>query len=60
MYEDDKPLGPANCEAIDIAEKGNGRFRLYRDPVDYLAPILIFSTSDNTDPNTNGRKYRLK
>ncbi|MGF6313416.1 hypothetical protein ABIB82_007584 [Bradyrhizobium sp. i1.8.4] len=60
LYEDGKPLGPSNSDPQEIWTKGSGRFRLYRDPTDYLAPILMFSSSDNTDPNTNGRKYRLE
>lgn len=60
LYEDERPLGPPNSDPQEIWAKGSGRFKLYRDPTDYLAPILMFSSSDNTDPNTNGRKYRLE
>lgn len=60
LYEDDRPLGPANTLQQDIIAKGAGRYWLYRDSQTYFGPALMFSTSDNTDPNTNGRKYYLK
>nr|WP_245376555.1 hypothetical protein [Bradyrhizobium elkanii] len=59
LYEDGKPLGPANSDPQDISSKGNGLYKLYRQS-DETVPVLMFSTSDNTDPNTNGRKYRLE
>lgn len=59
LYEDDKLLGPPNSDPQKIWAKGSGLYRLYKE-VDELAPILMFSSSDNTDPNTNGRKYRLE
>ncbi|MHC2251468.1 hypothetical protein ACVILK_001160 [Bradyrhizobium embrapense] len=59
LFEDGQPLGPANSELQDIASKGKGRYRLSRQP-DETVPVLMFSTSDNSDPNTNGRKYRLE
>ncbi|MGX1105467.1 hypothetical protein [Bradyrhizobium elkanii] len=59
LYEDDQCLGPANSDPQDISWKGNGLYRLYRQP-DETVPVLMFSTSDNSDPNTNGRKYRLE
>ncbi len=60
LYEDDRLLGPANTPQQDIIDKGAGRFWLYRDSWNYFGPALMFSTSDNTDPNTNGRKYHLR
>jgi len=60
LYEDDKLLGPANTSQQEIIDKGAGRFWLYRDESNYFGPVLMFSTSDNTDPGTNGRKYRLE
>ncbi|MGX1352314.1 hypothetical protein AB7M49_005923 [Bradyrhizobium elkanii] len=59
LYEDDYPLGPANSDPQDISWKGNGLYRIYLQP-DETVPTLMFSTSDNTDPNNNGRKYRLE
>ncbi|GKQ50439.1 hypothetical protein [Bradyrhizobium sp. Ce-3] len=60
LYEDDKLLGPANSVQQEIIDKGAGRFSFYRDTWNYFGPALMFSTSDNSDPNTNGRKYRLR
>ncbi|QIG98998.2 hypothetical protein [Bradyrhizobium sp. 6(2017)] len=63
LYEDDRPLGPANSSKEEIIDKGAGRFLFYRETeraTNYFGPVLVFSTSDNTDPNTNGRKYHLK
>lgn len=52
LYEDGKPLGPPHSSRADIAKLGRGRFSHWID-VGY-----IFSSSDNSDPNSNGRKYR--
>ncbi|WP_233475694.1 hypothetical protein [Bradyrhizobium brasilense] len=60
LYEDDRLLGPANTAQQEIIDKGAGRFAFYRDTWNYFGPALMFSTSDNTDPNTNGRKYHLR
>ncbi|MCC8957636.1 hypothetical protein H8B02_30655 [Bradyrhizobium sp. Pear77] len=60
LYEDDKLLGPANSPQQEIIDKGQGRYWLYRDISNYFGPVLMLSSSDNTDPNTNGRKYRLE
>ena len=59
LYEDDKPLGASDSNLPDIIEKGNGLYKVYINAGD-TTPILMFSSSDNTDPNTNGRKYRLE
>nr|WP_235999781.1 hypothetical protein [Bradyrhizobium uaiense] len=59
LYENDKPLGPANSDPQDISSKGHGLYKFYRQQ-DETVPVLMFSSSDNTDPNTNGRKYRLE
>ena len=50
LYEDGKPLGPAHSVHDDISKHGHGRFS-------HWGKIFIFSTSDNSDPNTNGREY---
>ncbi len=60
LYEDDRLLGPANTAQQEIIDKGAGRFAFYRDTWNYFGPALMFSTSDNTEPNTNGRKYHLR
>jgi hypothetical protein len=45
------PLGPAHSMYADISTKGKGRFS------HWTPDGFIFSTSDNSDPNTNGRRY---
>ncbi|TWB87233.1 hypothetical protein FBZ93_12214 [Bradyrhizobium macuxiense] len=59
LYEDNKLLGPPNSDPQEIWVKGSGLYRLYKE-IDETAPVLMFSSSDNTDPNTNGRTYRLE
>ena len=55
IYEDGKPLGPAHSMPHDtIATLGDGRFSHWKNGKD---SILVFSSSDNTDPETNGRDY---
>jgi hypothetical protein len=44
-------MGPAHSAHADISSKGKGRFS------HWIPEGFIFSTSDNSDPNTNGRKY---
>lgn len=50
VYEDDHPLGPAHASFQDIDKLGGGRFA-------HLPTGILFSTSDGTNPNTNGRNY---
>lgn len=56
LYEDGRPLGPAHSNLPDVAGKGHG---LYFFGWEEPSPGLRFSTSDNSDPNTNGRTYRV-
>ncbi|QPF81994.1 hypothetical protein IC762_19565 [Bradyrhizobium genosp. L] len=54
IYEDGKPLGPAHSTPHDtIATLGHGRFSHWMGNY----PVFVFSSSDNTDPETNGRDY---
>ncbi len=53
LYEDDKPLGPAHSTHTDIGKVGRGSYSHWR----YNYSIFLFSSSDNTDPRTNGRNY---
>jgi hypothetical protein len=46
-----RPLGPPHSTYGDISTKGEGRFS------HWTPDGFIFSTSDNSDPNTNGRRY---
>jgi len=58
LYENDKPLRPA-ADLQDIVSTGNGLYKVYINAGETI-PTLMFSSSDNTDPNTNGRKYQIK
>ncbi len=51
IYENSKPLGPAHNSYADIRDHGMGRFSFWR----HLG--FVFTASDNSDPNTNGRNY---
>lgn len=53
LYEDDTALGPAHATHAQIRSNGEGRYSHWGDD-------LYFSTSDNSDPNTNGRRYVLR
>lgn len=50
VYENDVPLGLAHCMHDTIRNIGKGRFS-------HWGGDLVFSTPDNSDPNTNGRGY---
>jgi 2-polyprenyl-3-methyl-5-hydroxy-6-metoxy-1,4-benzoquinol methylase len=52
LYEGHLPLGPAHMPRERIAEAGRGRYA-------QQGGVLLFSTSDDTDPRTNGRRYVL-
>ncbi|WP_156164665.1 hypothetical protein [Bradyrhizobium sp. LTSP885] len=50
LYEDGKLLGPGHCSFADIRDNGHGRFLHYPG-------LVIFSSSDGSNPNSNGRAY---
>ena len=50
VFEDGLMLGLAHASHDHIRRFGRGRFSHWGNQV-------IFSTSDNSDPNTNGRSY---
>lgn len=50
VFENGKELGPGHSMHADIRTKGKGLFS-------HWAGNLYFSSSDNSDPRTNGRKY---
>jgi hypothetical protein len=54
LFEDGKPLGPPHSAHADIRDIGEGRFSHWR------GIGVIFSASDNSDPNTNRRLYTIK
>ena len=53
IFEDDRQLGPSHSAYEDIRRKGGGRFT-------HWGPEVYFSTTDNSDPRTNGRRYHAK
>ncbi len=53
LLEDGRAIGPGNALHADIGTKGGGLFSFWKGN-------LYFSTSDNSDPRTNGRKYTLR
>ncbi len=53
LYEDDKALGPAHAMHRQIRNIGEGLFS-------HWEWRLYFSASDNSDPRTNGRAYRVE
>jgi hypothetical protein len=50
LFEDDRPLGPSHSLHTHIRNTGRGAYSHWRDD-------LMFSTSDNSDPNRTGRVY---
>lgn len=52
LCEGDKELGPAHSMHDEIRAVGHGAFS-------HWTGWLVFSSSDNSDPNTNGRQYRV-
>jgi len=53
LFEDGRPLGPAHAVHDDIRKKGRGRYS------HWTRGTLYFSTSDHSDPRTNGRTYEV-
>ena len=54
VLEDGAALGPPTVNGDDIRDKGEGRHIMGR------AGLLYFSSSDNTDPRENGRRYQVE
>jgi hypothetical protein len=52
LLENGMPLRQAHAAQADVRRMGEGRFSHWDD-------AIVFSTSDNTDPNENGRRYDL-
>lgn len=52
LYENDVPLGPPHALHAEIATIGRGRHSFW-------GGHLLLSTSDNSDPATNGRRYEI-
>jgi hypothetical protein len=53
LFEDGKQLSFAHAPHITIQKAGEGRYSHWQDR-------LYFSTSDNSNPNTNGRSYTIR
>jgi len=52
VFEDDREIGPGHASHEEIRSKGAGRYS-------HWGKELYFSTSDNSDPRSNGRRYRV-
>lgn len=57
LYEDDRPLAPGGALHDDIRQRGMGAWSHWNFGG---VTRVMFSASDNSDPNTNGRRYRLE
>jgi hypothetical protein len=57
VFEDGRELGPAQVTHDQVRETGMGASShwLFGD-----GPRMFWSTSDNSDPNTNGRRYEFR
>jgi len=53
LCEDNRPLHPGHCAHYQIRQFGKGAYS-------HWCKGVYFSTSDNSDPRMNGRKYVLK
>ena len=53
IYEDERPIGPSYSVHADVAQIGRGYYSHWRNN----GAIFLFSSSDNSDPQTNGRAY---
>lgn len=58
VFEDGRELGPGDSIHDDIRKKGLGAYSHWNAQAQGF--LVYFSTSDNSDPNTNGRTYTLK
>jgi hypothetical protein len=53
LTENGRPLGPGGALHDDIRQMGQGRYS-------HWGNSLYFAASDNSNPNTNGRRYILR
>ncbi len=53
LFEDGVLLGPAHCIHAEIELEGQGRYSFWEGAIN-------FASSDNSDPNTNGRVYSVR
>jgi hypothetical protein len=52
LCENNNLLGPSDAAHADISTVGAGRYSQWNNS-------MVFSASDNSDPNTNGRQYTV-
>ena len=52
LLEDGRELGPAHAFRAELQRSGKGAFL-------HWGAVLYFSSSDNSDPRTNGRTYQV-
>ena len=53
LYEDGREIGPPHASHQDIRDRGGGRYS-------HWGHAVYFSSSDGSDPLTNGRSYRVQ
>lgn len=53
LLEDGRPLGPAHAAHVQVEAQGLGRYS-------HWGSHVVFSSSDNTDPRRNGRRYEFR
>lgn len=53
LYEDGVPMGFAHAPHAQIESHGGSRYSHWNDHI-------LFSTTDNSDPNSNGRRYSFR
>jgi len=53
LYEDGVKMASPHAQHEEIKGIGKGRYSCWGN-------VVLFSTTDNSDPNTNGRHYTLK
>jgi hypothetical protein len=53
LCENNNLLGPLHTLHSEVSREGRGRYSHWK------GTGLVFSASDNSDPNTNGRNYRV-
>jgi hypothetical protein len=53
VFEDDQRLGPGHSPHDEIRRQGYGRFS-------HWGAQIYLSTSDNSNPMTNGRRYHVR
>ncbi len=58
LFEGDEELGPAHSMHQTIRDAGGGAYSHWSGTPGGEQVVLYFSASDNTDPRTNGRRYR--